>query len=32
MDKLLEALLRNPIILFVVGAWVVGMISNAAKS
>lgn len=32
MDKLLELLLRNPIILFLVGAWVIGMITNVVKA
>ncbi|MCK5940793.1 MAG: hypothetical protein KAI24_02390 [Planctomycetes bacterium] len=32
MDKLFELLFRNPIILFLVGAWLVGMISNVAKA
>ncbi|HEB53031.1 MAG TPA: hypothetical protein ENI87_07250 [bacterium] len=31
MDRLLELLFRNPVLVFLVGAWVVGMISNAAK-
>lgn len=32
MDKLIDLLLKNPIILFLIGAWVVGIISNAAKA
>lgn len=32
MDKLFEFLFRHPILLFVIGAWVVGLISNANKA
>ena len=32
MDKILELLFRNPIILFLVGAWLIGMISNVLKA
>lgn len=32
MDKLIELLFREPLLLFVVGAWIFGMIGNAAKA
>lgn len=32
MDKLLRLLFENPILLFILGAWVFGAISNAAKA
>lgn len=32
MDKLLELVLKNPIILFLVGAWLIGMITNVTKA
>jgi len=32
MDKLIRLLFENPILLFIIGAWVFGAISNAAKA
>lgn len=32
MDKLFELLMRNPLIMLIVGAWVVGMVTNAVKA
>lgn len=32
MDKLIELVMRNPLILLIVGAWVVGMVANAVKA
>lgn len=32
MDKLIDLLFQNPILLFLVGAWLVGMIGNAARA
>ena len=32
MDKLIRLLFENPILLFIIGAWVLGAISNAAKA
>ncbi|MFN3240577.1 MAG: hypothetical protein ACE37K_03595 [Planctomycetota bacterium] len=32
MDKLFQVLMKNPIILFLIGAWLVGMIGNTIKA
>ena len=32
MSKLIELLFREPLLLFVIGAWIFGMIGNAAKA